>query len=103
MFDMTKLKTRYFKLTLPDGAVIEVEPPKMKVLRKVLSLTDIGDEITEETLNDLTEGLSLALSKNKQNRKVTTKWITDNLDVDDMMALSTAYFEWVGEIQSSKN
>ena len=102
MFDMTKIKTRYFNLTLPNGTVLEVEPPKMKVLRKVLSLATM-DDINVQSIDELSEGLSLVLSKNKQNHKVTAKWLMDNMDIDGLVTLTTAYFNWVGEVQGSKN
>lgn len=105
MFDMRKVHTRYFKLTLPNGLFLEIEPPRIKTLKKILSLADLehNETLDLEKLDDFAEGLSLALSKNKQKKTVTAEWIADNLDFDDITDLLTAYFNWVGEVQGSKN
>jgi len=85
---------------------LDVEPPKLKVLKKLLKMTKIdtdNKEETEKVFDDLIEALSIALSKNKQNRKVTVDEIDDLLDIDEIQDLLTAYFDWVNEINHSKN
>lgn len=103
MFDMTQLTKRYFEMKLPDGTLLEVEPPRMKSLKMILSLSKIGDDLDDQALENVSEGLSLALSKNKQKKDISQQWISENMHIDDMMSLLTAYFEWVGEIKGSKN
>ena len=41
MYDMTKLKTRYFDIKLKN-----IEPPKLKVLKKIAALSEVKN--TEE-------------------------------------------------------
>jgi hypothetical protein len=102
MFDMTVLTPRYFELKLPGGKIIEVEPPKIKVLRKIMEMTaEAADDINQ--IACLSEGLAMALSKNKQGKKFEASWIEDNFNIDELHDLLISYFDWVKEIHSSKN
>ena len=105
MYDMTKLKTRYFDAKLKNGKILNIEPPKLKVLKKIAALSEIKDSenISESDINNLTEAISLALSKNRQNFKISTEYIEDNYGIDEIMDLLSNYFEWVNGIQNSKN
>ena len=46
MFDMSSLVKRYFPITLEDGRKLEIEPPKLKTLKKIAHLSKItnGEE-----------------------------------------------------------
>lgn len=105
MYDMTKLKTRYFDVKLKNGKILNIEPPKLKVLRKIASLSEVKTtgELTENDMKSLTEAVSLSLSKNKQNYKVTMDNVEDNFDIDEMVDFMQNYFDWVNSIQNSKN
>lgn len=108
MFDMTKLVTRYFEVTLPNGDVISIEPPTLKGLKKILTLAkiekeNINVEEAEEVFSSLAEGISLAISKNKQNKRYSVEWVTDNMDFDTMTVFLTAYYTWVAETRNEKN
>lgn len=105
MYDMTKLKKRYFSIKLTDGKVLNIEPPKMKVLKKILSMAEVEDtnELDQSDIDNLSEALSLALSKNKENYKISTDYIDENFDTTEIQDLLKNYFEWVESIQSSKN
>lgn len=105
MYDMRDRIARHFKVTLPNGLGLEIEPPKMKVLRKLMKLSKAAnsENFGEQEINDLTEAIAIALSKNKQKRKITAAEIEDMLDLDEMIDLLMVYFDWVEEITSSKN
>lgn len=104
MFDMTKLKKRYFDLKLTNGQIIKVEPPRIKVLKKIMSLSKIDEEnIGMEEFNDLVEAASLAFSKNKQNVKLSVAYFDENFDIDSLQDLLKAYFEWIDRVSDSKN
>lgn len=99
MYDMTKIKKRYFELKLPNGKFLLVEPPKLKVLRKLLSLAKVKDEnsLDQEEIENLNEALALALSKNKQNYKISPDQIEDLFDINESMDLLNEYFGWVND------
>lgn len=105
MYDMTKLKTRYFDTKLRNGKILNIEPPKLKVLKKIAALSEVKDteNISEKDINNLVEAVSLAISKNKQNFKISAEYIEDNYDIDEIVDLLNNYFEWVNNIQNSKN
>ena len=105
MYDMTSLVERYFKIKLKDGKELELEPPKLKVLKKIskLSKSISSDELTDEDITNLSEAISLSLSKNKQNIAISTDYVEDNFNIDEMYDFLTNYYTWVGEIQNSKN
>lgn len=105
MFDMSTLVKRYFPITLEDGRKIEIEPPKLKTLKKIAHLSKLtaGEELTEEDIESLSSAISLALSKNKSNIKISSDEVEEMFDINAMYDFLTKYFHWVGEIQNSKN
>ena len=105
MYDMTKMRTRYFDLKLKNGRVINVEPPKLKVLKKVAALSEIKntENLEENDINNLIEAVALALSKNKQNIKISNENVENSFDIDEIVDLLSNYFEWVNSIQNQKN
>lgn len=104
MFDMTKLVPRYFALKLPNESRIDVEPPKNKTIKKMLSLSQTEeDAFTSDDFDNLIIALSMALSKNKQGRKISPEFIEENMNLDEMNELMKTYFDWVSEIKQSKN
>lgn len=105
MYDMTKFKPRYFDTKLKNGKILNVEPPKMKILKKIAALSEVKDteNLSESDINNLTEALSLALSKNKQNYKVSATKIEEEYDILEVADFLNAYFNWVNSIQESKN
>lgn len=103
MFDMTQYIPRYFKTKLKNGKILDVEPPKLKALKKILKLSSVKNDMTEKDFDSLILAVSMALSKNKQNYKVTTEWVEENHNIDELQNLLLNYFSWVDEIENSKN
>lgn len=105
MFDMSNLVKRYFPITLEDGRKLEIEPPKLKTLKKIAHLSKLtdGSELTEEDIESLSSAISLALSKNKANVSISSDEVEDMFDINAMYDFLTKYFNWVSEIQNSKN
>lgn len=105
MFDMSNLVKRYFPITLEDGRKLEIEPPKLKTLKKIAQLSKLsnGTELREEDIESLSDAISLALSKNKTNEKITSDYVEEMFDINAMYDFLTKYFNWVNEVQSSKN
>lgn len=104
MYDMTNLMTRYFKVKLKNQKIIDVEPPKLKVFREISKLSKtVTDDFGENEIDQLTEAVSLALSKNKQHYKVSKEQIESWFNYDELYDLLIAYFTWVSEITTTKN
>lgn len=105
MYDMTKFKTRYFNMKLKNGKIIDIEPPKMKILKKIANLSEVknNDELSEKDIANLTEAVSLAFNKNRQNYKLSVEKIEEEYDIIEIVDFLNAYFDWVNSIQNSKN
>ncbi|WP_294405584.1 hypothetical protein [uncultured Clostridium sp.] len=107
MFDVKSVNARYFevKLSLTDdnGEIIksidvEVEPPKVKVLKRLTGLT----KSKENTMEELTECINLILNKNKTKSTIPVEYI-DDMDFDEMQNLILKYFEWLSSAKNLPN
>lgn len=98
MFDINTVSKRYFNIRI-DNITLDVEPPKLKVLKKITTLSKARGE---DAINDLSEAIAMILSKNKTNYKVSDELI-DELDIDQMSEILTKYFEWLSSVRSSPN
>lgn len=100
MFDVSSIKRRYFTVKIGD-LVIDVEPPKIKVLKKITSL--VGPNAKKEKLmDDLAGAVKLILNKNKAGSKIGDD-IIDELDFDQLEEILLAFFNWVAKERNSKN
>jgi hypothetical protein len=99
MFDMNQINKRYWDVKFTNGLFLSVECPKLKTLRKITDLTKVKENVVE----NLAEALAMALSKNKQNKTITTDFIEENFDIDDINDLLTSYLEWVKNVKNSPN
>lgn len=107
MFDIQSISQRYFKVKLSitndigevdKSIVVETEPPKMKVLKRLMKIS----KSKENSMEELTECINLILNKNKKKQIVPEEYI-DDLDFDQMSRLLTSYFEWLSETKNLPN
>jgi len=98
MFDINTINKRYFSIKL-DEVALEVEPPKIKVLKKITALSKVREE---DAMDDLAEAARLILSKNKTGFEVPLD-IIDNLNFDELNEILTKYFEWLANTKKSPN
>jgi len=98
MFDVNVINKRYFDIKI-DDLTLEVEPPKIKTLKKIMSLAKSRNA---EAMDDLAEAVCMILTKNKSGHAVASE-IVDELDLDQLNEILTAYFEWLSKEKSSKN
>lgn len=105
MYDMTKFKTRYFNIKLKNNKIIDIEPPKMKILNKIAALSGIKNnkELSKTDISNLIEAVCLALNKNRQGYKITANQIEEEYNVLEIMNFLSSYFDWVKSIQNIKN
>lgn len=98
MFDISTVNRRYFNIKLED-LTLYVEPPKLKVLKKITALTGMKDN---ESMDSLVEAVGMILNKNKDKIKVTDE-LLDELDLDQLNEILVAYFDWLNKEKQSKN
>ncbi|WP_366914626.1 hypothetical protein [Clostridium sp.] len=79
--------------------ILDVEPPKLKVLKKITALSKSKNE---DAIDDLAEAVGMILNKNKSGYKITSEMV-DDLDLDQMNEVLTAYFEWLSKEKNSPN
>jgi len=98
MFDISTVNKRYFAIKIGD-LILEVEPPKVKTLKKITALSKAKNE---DAMDELSQAIGIILSKNKAGYKIPDEMI-DELDLDQMNEILTAYFEWLSKEKNSKN
>ncbi len=97
MLDLSIVKKRYFPIRFVDGSIINIEPCKLKLIKK---FDETSNNPTNEEILDI---IIEILNKNKEKRKFTKKWIYDNLTVDDMELIYIEYFGWMAQIRKDPN
>lgn len=95
MFDLNSVITRFFTLNLNNNQ-IEVEPPKVKTLKKLIAVQKNKD------YGAFIEIMSEVLSKNRQKKKITVEML-DSVDVDVLNEISVQYFTWLSEVKNNPN
>ena len=105
MFDVKNcVKQRYFpvKLYMTDNGtekniVINVEPPRIKTLKKLMTFA----EKTEVSADEFKYMITALLNKNKEHKSVD-KYV-DELSIDQLQAVYTAFMEWLDQSKKEKN
>ena len=102
MFDVRNcVKTRYFEVKLYDenqkGVVFHVEPPKVKTLKKMITISNKKDLNAEE----FRFVVCSMLEKNKENIRVE-RYVSE-LTIDQLKQVFTAFMEWLNESKQEKN
>ena len=105
MLDLSIYKTRYYEVKLDEGTIVNIEPPKRKQLKKILTLTQsVNDQnFSENDIDNLYEAAEIALSKNKEGKVFTADNIEDYLDLAALVAFFDGYYTWVMENVNQKN
>ena len=105
MFDIKGINKRYFGITLyleedekEKSVSINVEPPKVKTLKKLTSLANSSED---KAIDELEEAIIELLSKNKEKIKINE--YVEELTIDEMTELLTAFFKWLKEEKKAKN
>lgn len=98
MFDINMVSRRYFTIKL-DEMVLEVEPPKLKTMKRLMAVAKNGNA---EAMEDLTEAMGLILNKNRKGTSVPQE-IIEELTIDQMQEILSAFFGWVGKAKNDPN
>lgn len=98
MFDINTINKRYFEIKI-GKVTLEIEPPTKKMLNKILSLSAAKDT---EVTDGLYEAVGMILNKNKTNKKVSDETV-EELNLDQINGVLTAYFEWLGKEKNGPN
>jgi hypothetical protein len=102
MLDLDDLNIDRFKIKI-DGSTVEINPPKKKVLSKIMGLSKQSTDNPEEVIEGVYQSVELILNSNKTGRKFDADFIEDKFDLPMANTLITKYFEWVQTIKTNPN
>ena len=105
MLDLTKYKSRYYEVKISETETINIETPKRKQLKTILSLTKNmnAESMSETDIDNLYEAASIAFNKNKEGKKFTEEQIDEILGFNSLYAFFEGYYTWVAENIEQKN
>jgi hypothetical protein len=105
--DFTKLKKKYLTVTLADdeNTVLQITTPTKDILDDFLSLKDTvtGEDVGEEAIDALYEICAKIMSRNRAGKVISTKFVQETLDFEDLIIFITGYSEFISEVANSKN
>jgi hypothetical protein len=100
MFDINSLNVDHFKINLENNEIIDINPPKIKVLKKIMTLTKVTDETA---IDEISNAILLILNSNKQGKKFNQDYIDENFTIQNMQEFLKQYIKWVSSIQNNPN
>jgi len=98
-FDFNKINRSFFTVTLTDGKKLLVKMPKKGTFGKLAAVQDM-DTDNMDTLGAI---VAEALSNNLQGEKITTEYITDQYDVEEMSEFVDNYMAFVNGAKKNPN
>ena len=105
MLDLSIYKTRYYEVKIDDNLTINLEMPRKKQLKKIMSLTKSlnGDVLNEEDIDSLYDATLIAFNKNKEGKQFTEDDIEEMLGFNSLYAFFDGYYSWVADNINQKN
>lgn len=98
------IKKSYLTVTLIDGTILMIGTPTKKVyddLKTMDELMNNSDDV--ESMNELYRVTAAVMSRNKVNKKITSEYLAELMDFEDIIIFYNAYLEFVGELANQKN
>lgn len=108
-FDFNKIERKYLNVTLPapDNTILIVKMPKKNTFEKMKVFQSMDEETLDiELLYDtLDELIAEILSNNKAGKKITTKYVAENeeLDFEAKMSFISQYMDFVNNTSADPN
>lgn len=103
-FDFNKIKRTFFNVTLKDGRKLVVKMPMKKTFEKVSALQEMDDETNIDDALDTISGLCAEiLSHNMTGEKVTTEYMTENYDLEEMQIFIEEYYNFTAGVKNNPN
>ena len=102
-FDFGKIKKKYFNITLTDGTKLQVRTPVKRVYEKMRKIDTSPESDQAEQADALFELCAEILSNNVEGKILTTDYVAENFDYEDVSLFIVAYYEYVQEAITSPN
>lgn len=108
VLDFTKRKKEYLtvKLDDPKKTVLMISTPNKKILEDFMYLNaQIEEEggASGEMVGELYSVCAKIMSFNKGGIKITSEYLEEFFDIEDIMIFFNAYMEYMESITASKN
>lgn len=104
-FDFTKIQRSFFTTKLKDGQKLIVNMPKKSTFEKMGHLQSMEeDEATnEEAFHTIASLMAEVLNNNKNGVKISTEYVIENYDIEEMAEYLKAYMEFASTLQKDPN
>lgn len=103
-----KMKKRYLSVTLADEqeTTIMIGTPTKAIMDDLLFLQSNMSTVSEnspEVLDALYDSCARIMSRNKDGIKISTDYLAEIFDFEDILIFFNAYMTFVNELADSKN
>lgn len=104
-FDFNKIQRSFFTVTLKDERKLVVKMPMKKTFEKITAIQEMDTEnmTTDDAMDTMGGIVAEALSNNMSKEKVTTDYITENYDVEEMTEFIDGFMEFVNGVKKNPN
>lgn len=104
-FEFNKIPRSFFTVTLKDERRLVVKMPMKKTFEKITAVQgmDIDSMTTGDAMDTLGGICAEALSNNMAKEKVTTKYMVDNYDIEEMTLFIDQYMNFVNGVKADPN
>lgn len=104
-FDFNKIKRSFFNVTLKDGRKLQVKMPMKKTFDKLSALQNLDqNEVEIDDVVDTFGALCAeTLSHNLNQETVTTEYMVDNYDIEEMTEFIKQFYVFVGGVTDDPN
>ena len=105
MLDLTIYKSRYYPVKISETETINLEPPKRKQLKSILSLTKNmnKESLSDDDIDKIYEALLIAFNKNKEGKIFSIETIDEIVPLNAIYAFFEGYYTWVADNINQKN
>lgn len=103
------IKKQYLTITLNDEkkTTIMIGTPTKAIMNEMLSLSDSlesdGDNVSQETIDDLYYVCARVMSRNKGGVNITKEYLEEIFDIEDLFIFFNAYMDFVTVLGNEKN
>ncbi|MDD2954453.1 MAG: hypothetical protein PHC95_15110 [Parabacteroides sp.] len=106
--DFTKAKKNFLTITFVDGEKILVRTPTKNIMDKLIELKSAFEGVEEnenntQALGEIYDITSMIMSNNIARKKIEVDYLSEVLDLEDLMIFFESYMEFVNEINEVKN
>jgi hypothetical protein len=106
MLDFTKSAKRFLAVNLIDNQCIRVRMPTKRVFDALMGLKDRLTTLTTDDagqLDEIYDLIAVVMSNNLEHKEITSSYLSDLFDIEDVQIFFEAYMAFLGVVVSSPN